>query len=105
MKCRASLRSILRGRDLLLKGVGWRVGDGCKISVLGHERIPCASNAYLISGAPSGINDFKVRELIDSESLRWHKSLIEVLFQSEVVSQILAIHVSGVKIEMLCIGL
>lgn len=96
--CSWDWKSILWGHDLLLRGVGWRVGDGCKIIVFGHRWIPCSSNPYLIL-APSGINNFQVRELIDWEQLRWHKPLIEVLFPPEVVSQILAIHVARVKID------
>lgn len=64
--CSRDSKSILWGRDLLLRGVGWRVGDGCKIIVFGHKWIPCSSNPYLIL-APSGINNFQVRELIDWE--------------------------------------
>ncbi|KAI8528746.1 hypothetical protein RHMOL_Rhmol12G0171200 [Rhododendron molle] len=56
--CSWDWKSILWGHDLLLRGVGWRVGEGCKNIVFGHKWIPCSSNPYLIL-APSGINNFQ----------------------------------------------
>lgn len=46
---------------------------------------------------PVGINNFKLKDLVDWERMEWRKLLLDVLFPKEVVSKIMAIHIPRVK--------
>lgn len=48
-------------------------------------------------GCPVGINNFKLKDLVDWEPMEWRKLLLDVLFPKEVVSKIMAIHIPRVK--------
>lgn len=94
--CSWGWRSILWGRELLRKGLGWRLGDGRSISVFKHQWIPKVSNPYVESRSSVDMLDFRVADLIDEAPLEWRKPLIEVLFPREIVPNILAIHIPSV---------
>lgn len=48
-------------------------------------------------GCPVGINNFKLKDLVDWEPMEWIKLLLDVLFPKEVVSKIMSIHIPMVK--------
>ncbi|KAK9999651.1 hypothetical protein SO802_019254 [Lithocarpus litseifolius] len=73
-------RSILKGRDFLLKGAKWRVGCGKSISVKGFE-------------------DIKVFDLIDPNSKSWDDSLLHGLFNLDEVSLIKSIPLCITSVE------
>lgn len=58
--CSWGWRSILCGKELLRKGLAWRLGDGDIISGFGHQWIPQAKNPYLASGCPRGVNNLRL---------------------------------------------
>lgn len=63
--CSWGQRSIMWGKELLLKGSAWKVGNGQHISVFVHDWIPRVQNPYVHGGKPFGIGNFKVTNLID----------------------------------------
>lgn len=61
--CSRGWRSILWGRELLRKGLAWRLGDGASISGFGHQRIPGVDNPYLKEGLPRGVSVYLILRL------------------------------------------
>ncbi|WVZ50961.1 hypothetical protein U9M48_002159, partial [Paspalum notatum var. saurae] len=79
--------SILRGIEVLKKGLIWRVGDGTSIGIWTGPWIP--NNT---SRTPRGrIGLSKVSDLIDQSTGRWDSELIKDLFWEEDAKHILAI--------------
>lgn len=78
--CSWGWRSIMWGLDLLRKGLCWRVGDGEDVTVFGHQWIAQDCNPYLVRGKPSGICNFKVKDLFDGSTGEWWRSLVNQLF-------------------------
>lgn len=58
-------RGILWGKELLCKGLKWRVGNGKRISVFRDEWIPKIANPIKGSPLSCGLPDFKVLHLFD----------------------------------------
>lgn len=69
--------SILWGKDLLLKGMGWRVGNGENIKVRGHNRIPSNSNFKPFFNNSSKYPSLSVSQLIDQNSRTWNMELLQ----------------------------
>ena len=80
--------SILKGRDVLLKGAKWRVGFGKSISVWLDAWLPPLDHPRILSPQVKGFEDLKVFDLIDPESKRWDENLLHGLFVPEEVSLI-----------------
>jgi len=85
-----SWRSILKGIELLKKGIIWRVGDGEQIDVWDDPWLPRKSNRF-IKSRRGPILIRKVCELIDPITNRWDASLIQSMFCQEDANVILKI--------------
>ena len=77
-------RSLLFGRDLLVKGLQKRVGDGNSISVWTEKWIEDEKDGYglrapWIKNITFNVN-LRVRELIDFQSRRWNTQALEEVF-------------------------
>ena len=48
-QCFFAWRSILQVRDVINKGVVWRVGNGESIKIWEHKWLPELSNSYVVS--------------------------------------------------------
>ncbi|XP_004310201.1 PREDICTED: uncharacterized protein LOC101298860 [Fragaria vesca subsp. vesca] len=78
-------RSLLKGRDLLRKGIRYHVGNGESISVWHDPWIlrPCTFKTY--STVMEGLEDLKVADLIDPDTRVWMVDwLNELFFEDEV---------------------
>ncbi|KAA3484427.1 reverse transcriptase [Gossypium australe] len=84
---------LVDGKGLLLKGLGWRVGDGQKISIWedrwvpGNEMLNCQNSSQNSSLV-------KVVELIDNNTRRWNEELILRTFAVRDAKRILCIPLS-----------
>lgn len=87
-----SWRSILKGLDLLKKGIVWRVGNGESIKVWEDPWLPCGTTRRPITPR-RGILISRVAELIDPITESWDVGLVESIFWPEDVPKILAIPV------------
>ena len=95
-KCSYAWRSILQSRDVIHKGVVWRVGDGRKIDIWGHSWLPNVGQSRVISPR----NDARVEKVCDlfyPNSKTWDPGLIQHIFYPWEVEKIMRIHVSAVN--------
>ncbi|XP_065634109.1 uncharacterized protein LOC136069474 [Quercus suber] len=84
-------RSILKGRDLLLKGVRWRVGCGEAISVWNDAWLPSTTQPRVSSLVVQGLEGIKVLDLIDPPANKWDQNLLHGLFiphEAELIASI-----------------
>ena len=72
--------SILKGQDLLLKGVRQRVGCGEEISVWNDAWLPSPTQTQVNSHVVQGFEDIKVSELIDPVTHKQDQNLLHGLF-------------------------
>ncbi|KAL5817683.1 hypothetical protein ACOSQ3_026061 [Xanthoceras sorbifolium] len=97
--CRPSFvwRSILWGREVLKKGLRWKVGDGQIISVYEDSWLPKDSGFRVLSPRllPYGV---KVAALLSRPGC-WSKGLVEFYFNSEEAASILSIPLCSRPIE------
>ncbi|KAL5746545.1 hypothetical protein ACOSP7_027691 [Xanthoceras sorbifolium] len=82
-------RSFLWGRELLEKGLRWRVGDGCSISVYRDRWIPKPST-FRLTSCPNLNADAMVRKLI-SDLGSWNEQLIGNSFHADDAAAILGL--------------
>lgn len=85
-------RSILWGRELLQKGLKWRLRNGESIGVFRDEWIPGVSNPFRGTCAGQSFTDFRVVDLFDKHFRRWQEPLISVIFPNDVVPRILSLY-------------
>jgi hypothetical protein len=84
-------RSIFNARELLRKGLLWRVGDGRSIKIWGEKWLP-APTTYCVQSIPRSLDEnSKVSDLIDQESRRWKVEFIHTEFMEEEANTILGI--------------
>ena len=58
-------QSILKGKDVLMRGVKWRVGCGDFISVWVDARLPSLEYSWILSTIIEGFQDIRVCDLIN----------------------------------------
>ena len=92
-------RSILKGRDLLLKGVRWRVGCGEDISVWNDAWLPSPTQTRVNSHVVQGFEDMKVSELINPVTHKWDQNLLHGLFTPHEAELIASIPLCLNKVE------
>ena len=83
--------SILKGRDLLLKGARWRVGCGDAISVWNDAWLPSKTHPRIESQVVSGLEELKVSALIDPTTKKWDHNMLNGLFTPLETELILSI--------------
>lgn len=89
-----SWRSILKGLQLLKKGIIWRVGDGLNINIWDDPWLPRKNSRYVETRR----NDMvltKVNELIDPISGQWNETLVDGIFCPEDAQCIKCIPICG----------
>jgi hypothetical protein len=85
-------RSILKGLELLKKGVVWRVGNGESIRIWEDPWLPCGITRRPITPRRGNILS-RVADLINPVTEDWDKELIQATFWPEDMPKILAIPV------------
>ena len=83
--------SILKGRDLLLKGARWRVGSGEAISVWNDAWLPSTTHPRIEAQVVPGFEDLKVSALIDPAMKKWDLNMLNGLFTTQEVELISSI--------------
>ena len=84
-------QSILKGREVLLKGAKWRVGSGESINVWLDAWLPPLDHPRIQSPIVEGFEDTKVQDLIDPMTHSWDDCLICGLFNTQEVCLIKSI--------------
>ncbi|XP_050241310.1 uncharacterized protein LOC126690232 [Quercus robur] len=83
--------SILKGRDLLLKGAWWRLGCGDAISVWNNAWLPSKTHPRIESQVVNGFEEMKVSALIDPITKKWDSNMLNGLFTPQEAELILSI--------------
>ena len=83
--------SILKGRDLLVKGARWRVGCGDAISVWNDAWLPSKSHSRIESQVVTGFEEMKVFALIDPIIKMRDSNMLNGLFTPQEAKLILSI--------------
>jgi hypothetical protein len=77
----------------------WRVGDGRKIKVWGEKWLPTPST-FSVQSVPRMLNENSlVADLIDQDTMRWNKELIQAEFMEEEAQVISSIPLNPLKSE------
>ncbi|KAK6137935.1 hypothetical protein DH2020_028323 [Rehmannia glutinosa] len=84
-------RSILVGKELLQKGIRWRVGDGKTIRVWEDPWIPSLRNFRTSTERGELPKDWKVQHLMVQNSNAWDEDKIANIFSTEEAQAILQI--------------
>ena len=92
-------KSILRGRDVILNGARWRVGNGQKIKIWQSKWLPKKYTAPLLECPIDDFANSSVDSLIDPIKREWITELVDGLFVPEVVESIKKIPLSRVTSE------
>ena len=90
-------KSILKGRDIILRGMKWRVGDGWSIKILRDQWLPSVGSSRVLSPPPPLKDhdpEMKVANLIDHEQRCWRTKIIDGMFLPFEVNVIKAIPLS-----------
>ena len=91
--------SILKGRDVLMKGATWRVGCGESIGVWNDAWLPSLEYPRMLSNMVTSFEDMKVNDLVDPVSNQWDAGLLQGLFSSQEVELIMSIPLCRTYIE------
>jgi len=92
-------RSIYYAKDLLCKGLVWRVGDGRKIKVWGDKWLPTPST-FSVQSIPKRLNgNSQVADLIDQDTMRWKVEFIQAEFMEEEAQVISGIPLNPLRSE------
>ncbi|KAF7124249.1 hypothetical protein RHSIM_Rhsim12G0080100 [Rhododendron simsii] len=105
--CSWTWKSILYGKDALIKGIRWQVGNGDKISIWNDfwlpSHIPFALKDYLSDNVPLSsflsLRNATVDKLLLPEKKEWNGQLVSSLFPPDIASLILSIPISQFGFE------
>jgi hypothetical protein len=87
---------IYGARELLAKGLMWRVGNGHRINIWGDNWVPIPSTYRIYSPPKLLTMESKVRELFDNEHTGWDRNKLEQNFFGEEIEAILSIRISQI---------
>ena len=73
-------KNILKGRDVIKKGLQWRVGNGALIRIYHDSWLPDPFNKRVVSPRDFLGNDAQVVVLIDKEKWCWLQEAIDNIF-------------------------
>ena len=88
-------RSILIGRDVILKGALWRVGDGKQIKIWGDNWLPTKYQPKVISPMIFGQKNSAVEVLINQSTRSWRSEVIDHCFNLTEAEAIKSIPLSS----------
>lgn len=83
-------RSIMAAQELVIKGLGCRVGNGTSVPILNNPWLPDTINPY-VNSASEALEGQMVLALMVTNEQRWDIDLIQDLFDSRDANLIMAI--------------
>ena len=87
-------RSILKGREVIMRGLRWRIGDGSAVQVYQDNWLPTSEYGRFSSPISDNNPDTLVASLIDQDLCSWREVEIDRLFLPREASIIKAIPLS-----------
>ena len=91
--------SILKGRDVLLKGAKWRVGCGEDISIWNDAWLPSQKHPRVLYDIVLGFENSRVANLINPSTRTWDVNLVQGLLSTKEVALVLSIPLSYPPME------
>ena len=88
-------KSILKGREVILKGAQWRVGDGQQIRIWGDSWLPSKSSAKILTPVLFGQENSCVGVLINLVTRSWRNEVIDHVFNVQEAKIIKGIQLSS----------
>ena len=87
-------KSILSARDVIWKGMVWRIGNGQYVRIKEDRWLPSSHRSPIISPLPTVAAETKVQTLINPELGVWRADCVNRLFLLQEVAAILGIPLS-----------
>ena len=87
-------KSIIGARDVIRKGMVWRIGTGEAVRIKEDRWLPGRANCSVISPLPSMAPEVKVSSLIDPDKVAWRTEVVQQLFMPHEADIILGIPLS-----------
>ena len=87
-------KSILKGCDIIRRGMRWRIGDGSSVQIYQDKWLPGFDHDSITSPIVEITSDATVSILIDHDLYQWRKDEVERLFIPEEALIIKAIPLS-----------
>ena len=81
-------KSILHGRDVILDGACWRVGNGKSIKIWQHHWLPRKHPTKILSPMVGTIEEATVDCLIDEETRTWNATMVDGIFAPQEAEEI-----------------
>ncbi|KAL4602466.1 hypothetical protein ACB092_10G054400 [Castanea dentata] len=88
-------KSILKGRELILKGALWRVGDGKQIKIWRDNWLPTRNQPKITSSMIFGQQNSSVEVLINQSTRRWREEVLDHCFDKAEAEAIKSIPLSS----------
>ena len=82
------MASLMYGKEILMKGILWRVGNGKTIRIIKDNWIQSATTIKSAVHLPENL---KVRSLIDEVAGRWNEDIVRSYFSEDDAEKILQI--------------
>lgn len=80
--------SILKDRDVLLRGARWRIGNGAKVSIWKDAWLPSLENPKIQSHVVDLFSEALVNSLFSPTHNTWNVDLLHQLFSNQEVELI-----------------
>ena len=87
-------KSILSARDVIRKGMVWRIGDGQSVRVKEEKWLPKRDSSSIISPFPTILPETRVSSLIEANRREWKTEVIQEFFLPSEVLVIMRIPLS-----------
>ncbi|XP_075670045.1 uncharacterized protein LOC142639793 [Castanea sativa] len=87
-------RSILKGREVIMRGMRWRIGDGNSVRIYHDKWLPATEHGRVFSPVSNSNSEALVSTLIDHETCSWREAEVDRLFLPMEASIIKAIPLS-----------
>ena len=84
-------KSIISARDVIQRGMVWRIGNDQSVRVKRDKWLPMKDNSYVVSPLPSVIPETRMSSLINSNLGMWKYESVQQLFLPHKASLILGI--------------
>ena len=81
-------KSILQGRDVILDGACWRVGDGKSIKIWQHHWLPRKHPTKVLSPMVESMEETTVECLINKGTRTWNATMVDGIFAPQEVEEI-----------------
>ena len=91
--------SILHGRDVLLRGCRWRIGNGKAVSIWQHYWLPRKNSPQVLSPMVESLAEAKVALLINESTRKWNNEMIDGIFTPVEADMIKAIPLSLCEVK------